>query len=72
MNLKKAVGEAHTRKTCGKFSTSLLIVDARSDKNTYSAREKDNDAGEKASVIKHCISVDTPQRPVSHHCRHDG
>jgi len=49
-----------------------LIVDAWSDKNTYSAREKDYDAGEKASVIKHCISVDTPQRPASHHCRHDG
>lgn len=42
-----------------KSSTSFLIVDAQSAKNTDSAQEKGYDAGKKVSGIKRHIAVDT-------------
>ena len=56
------VGEARTRQG-RKFSTSFLIVDAQSVKNTDSAREKGYDAGKKVSGIKRHIAVDTQGLP---------
>ena len=56
------VGEARTRQG-RKSSTSFLIVDAQSVKNTDSAREKGYDAGKKVSGIKRHIAVDTQGLP---------
>ncbi len=46
-----------------KSSTSFLIVDAQSVKNTDSAREKGYDTGKKISGIKRHIAVDTQGLP---------
>ena len=56
------VGEVRTRQG-RKSSTSFLIVDAQSVKNTDSAREKGYDAGKKVSGIKRHIAVDTQGLP---------
>jgi len=56
--LNNVVGEARTRQG-RKSSTSFLIVDAQSVKNTDSAGEKGNDAGKIVSGIKRHIAVDT-------------
>ena len=56
------VGEARTRQE-RKSSTSFLIVDAQSVKNTDSAREKGYDAGKKVSGIKRHLAVDTQGLP---------
>lgn len=56
------VGEARTRQG-RKSSTSFLIVDAQSVKNTDSAEEKGYDAGKKVSGIKRHIAVDTQGLP---------
>ena len=60
--LKKMVGEARAKQG-RKSSTSFLIVDAQSVKNTDSAREKGYDAGKKVSGIKRHIAVDTQGLP---------
>ncbi len=59
---KNVVGAARTRQG-RKSSTSFLIVDAQSVKNTDSAREKGYDAGKKVSGIKRHIAVDTQGLP---------
>ena len=56
------VGAARTRQG-RKSSTSFLIVDAQSVKNTDSARQKGYDAGKKVSGIKRHIAVDTQGLP---------
>ena len=56
------VGEVRTRQG-RKSSTSFLIVDAQSVKNTDSAREKGYDAGKKVSGIKRHIAVDAQGLP---------
>ena len=56
------VGEVRT-KPGRKFSTSFLIVDAQSVKNTDSAGEKGYDAGKKVSGIKRHIAVDSRGLP---------
>lgn len=56
------VGEARARQG-RRSSTSFLIVDAQSVKNTDSAREKGYDAGKKVSGIKRHIAVDTQGFP---------
>lgn len=56
------VGEARTRQG-RKSSTSFLIVDAQSVKNSDSAGEKGYDAGKKVSGIKRHIAVDTQGLP---------
>jgi transposase len=56
------VGEARARQG-RKSSTSFLIVDAQSVKNTDSAGEKGYDAGKKVSGIKRHIAVDTQGLP---------
>ncbi len=56
------VGEVRTKQG-RKSSTSFLIVDAQSVKNTDSAREKGYDAGKKVSGIKRHIAVDTQGLP---------
>ena len=56
------VGEARTRQG-RKSSTSFLIVDAQSVKNTDSAGPKGYDAGKKVSGIKRHIAVDTQGLP---------
>ncbi len=56
------VGEARTRQG-RKSSTSFLIVDAQSVKNTDSAKAKGYDAGKKVSGIKRHIAVDTQGLP---------
>jgi len=60
--LKNVVGEARARQG-RRSSTSFLIVDAQSVKNTDSAREKGYDAGKKVSGIKRHIAVDTQGFP---------
>ncbi|WP_408627106.1 IS5 family transposase [Azospira inquinata] len=59
---KNVVGEARTRQG-RKSSTSFLIVDAQSVKNTDSAGEKGYDAGKEVSGIKRHIAVDTQGLP---------
>ncbi len=60
--LKKLVGEA--REKLGRnASTSFLIVDAQSMKNTDSAEQKGYNAGKKVSGIKRHIAVDTQGLP---------
>lgn len=60
--LKKSVGEARER--LGRdATTSFLIVDAQSVKNTDSAEQKGYDAGKKVSGIKRHIAVDTEGLP---------
>ncbi len=56
------VGEARTKQG-RKSSTSFLIVDAQSVKNTDSAGSKGYDAGKKVSGIKRHIAVDTQGLP---------
>ena len=56
------VGEARTKQG-RKSSTSFLIVDAQSVKNTDSAEMKGYDAGKKVSGIKRHIVVDTQGLP---------
>ena len=56
------VGAALTKRGCNS-STRFLIVDARSVKNTASAREKGYDAGKKGSGIKRHLAVDTQGLP---------
>ncbi len=56
------VGEARIRQG-RKSSTSFLIVDAQSVKNTDSAGKKGYDAGKKVSGIKRHIAVDTQGLP---------
>ena len=56
------VGEARTRQG-RKSSTSFLIVDAQSVKNTDSTSEKGDDAGKKVSGIKRHFAVDTQGLP---------
>src|SRR3989338_3819741 len=46
-----------------KEKTSMVIVDAKSVKNTDTAREKGYDAGKKVSGIKRHIAVDTNGLP---------
>jgi transposase len=60
--LKKSVGEAR-EKLGRKSTTSFIIVDAQSVKNTDSAEEKGYDAGKKVSGIKRHIAVDTQGLP---------
>jgi len=60
--LKKSVGEERARQ--GRSSTtSFLIVDAQSVKNTDTASQKGYDAGKKVSGIKRHIAVDTQGLP---------
>jgi len=60
--LKKSVGEA--REKLGRnATTSFIIVDAQSVKNTDSAEKKGYDAGKKISGIKRHIAVDTQGLP---------
>jgi transposase len=60
--LKKSVGEA--REKLGRSATtSFIIVDAQSVKNTDSAEKKGYDAGKKVSGIKRHIAVDTQGLP---------
>ena len=61
-DLKKSVGEAR-EKLGRKATTSFIIVDAQSVKNTDSAEEKGYDAGKKVSGIKRHIAVDTQGLP---------
>ena len=56
------VGAARTKRGRN-VSTSFLIVDAQSVKNTDSAEEKGYDAGKKVSGIKRHIAVDTQGLP---------
>ena len=56
------VGAARTKQGRN-VSTSFLIVDAQSVKNTDSAEEKGYDAGKKVSGIKRHIAVDTQGLP---------
>ncbi len=60
--LKKTIGEART-KLGRKATTSFVIVDAQSVKNTDTAEEKGYDAGKKVSGIKRPIAVDTQGLP---------
>ena len=57
------VGAARTKQG-RKFSTSFLIIDAQSVKNTDSAREKGYDAGKKIKGRKRHALVDTDGRPL--------
>ena len=60
--LKKSVGEVRER--LGRnATTSFIIVDAQSVKNTDSAEKKGYDAGKKVSGIKRHIAVDTQGLP---------
>jgi transposase len=60
--LKKLVGGA--RQSNGRTeTTSFLIIDAQSVKNTDTAKEKGYDAGKKVSGIKRHIAVDTNGLP---------
>ena len=61
--LKKSVGEARV-KLGRNATTSFLIVDAQSVKNTGTAEEKGYDAGKKVSGIKRHIAVDTQGCPT--------
>ena len=56
------VGAARTKQGRN-VSTSFLIVDAQSVKNTDCAEEKGYDAGKKVSGIKRHIAVDTQGLP---------
>ncbi|MGA3133549.1 MAG: IS5 family transposase [Terracidiphilus sp.] len=60
--LKKSVGEARI-KLGRNATTSFVIVDAQSVKNTDTAEEKGYDAGKKVSGIKRHIAVDTQGLP---------
>ena len=60
--LKKSVGEDRARQGRS-FTTSFLIVDAQSVKNTDTAGQKGYDAGKKVSGIKRHIAVDTQGLP---------
>ena len=60
--LKKSVGEAR-EKLGRKSTTSFIIVDPQSVKNTDSAEEKGCDVGKKVSGIKRHIAVDTQRLP---------
>ncbi len=60
--LKKTIGEART-KLGRNATTSFVIVDAQSVKNTDTAEEKGYDAGKKVSGIKRPIAVDTQGLP---------
>jgi len=60
--LKNQVGEARMKQGRN-GSTTFLIVDAQSVKNTDSARQKGYDAGKKVSGIKRHIAVDTQGLP---------
>ncbi len=60
--LKKSVREART-KLGRNATTSFVIVDAQSVKNTDTAEEKCYDAGKKVSGIQHRIAVDTQGLP---------
>jgi transposase len=61
-SLKKSVGEA--REKLGRnATTSFVIIDAQSVKNTDSAEQKGYDAGKKVSGIKRHIAVDTQGLP---------
>jgi transposase len=63
---KKLVGEA--RLSNGRTSTtSFLIIDAQSVKNTDTAKERGYDAGKKVSGIKRHIAVDTNGLPHAIH-----
>lgn len=48
-------------------TTSLLVIDAQSVKNTDTAKEKGYDAGKKVSGIKRHIAVDTSGLPHAIH-----
>ncbi len=64
--LKKLVGEV--RQSNGRpETTSFLIIDAQSVKNTDTAKEKGYDAGKKVSGIKRHIAVDTNGLPHAVH-----
>jgi transposase len=64
--LKKLVGEA--RQSHGRsLSTTFLIIDAQSVKNTDTAKEKGDDAGKKVSGSKRHIAVDTNGLPHAIH-----
>ena len=66
--LKKVVDKARTKQG-HRSSTSFLIVDAQSVKNTDSAREKSYDAGKKVSGINaYCCQY---SRFSSHYCGYD-
>jgi PHD/YefM family antitoxin component YafN of YafNO toxin-antitoxin module len=56
------VGAVRTRQGRNTSST-FLIVDAQSVKNTDTAEQKGYDAGKKVSGIKRPIAVDTQGRP---------
>ena len=60
--LKKSVGEVR-EKLGRKATTSFIIVDAQSVKNTDSAEKKGYDAGKKGSGLKRHIAVDTQGLP---------
>ena len=60
--LKKTAGEVRT-KLGRNATTSFVIVDAQSVKNTDTAEEKDFNAGKKISGIKRHIAVDTQGLP---------
>ena len=60
--LKKSAGEVRT-KLGRNATTSFVIVDAQSVKNTDTAEEKGYDAGKKVSGIKRHIAVDTQGLP---------
>ena len=60
--LKKSAGEVRT-KLVRNATTSFVIVDAQSVKNTDTAEEKDFNAGKKISGIKRHIAVDTQGLP---------
>jgi hypothetical protein len=60
--LKNVVGVARTKQE-STSSTSFLIVDAQSVKNTDGANAKGYDAGKKVSGIKRNIAVDTQGFP---------
>lgn len=61
-NLKKSVGEDRERRGRS-ATTTFLIIDAQSVKNTDTAKEKGYDAGKKISGIKRHIAVDTQELP---------
>jgi hypothetical protein len=61
-SLKNVVGVARTKQG-RKSSTSFLIIDAQSVKNTDSAHVQGYDAGNKVSEIKRHIAVDTQGPP---------
>ncbi len=65
------VGEART-KLGRNATTSFVIVDAQSVKNTDTAEEKGYDAGKKVSGIKRPIAVDTQGLPPRHRRDHGG